>query len=126
MEMWNKATLRQGIPNLFDQSTINAYKECQINDPQYPNFNWMDYGFRTSPVNKHNLSVSGGTKNTHFYTHLGFLDQDGIVIGHNYKKYTGQINLDTKINSFITLVLMLVWQLAIEKNPGFMIPTSSY
>lgn len=102
MEMWNYAHERQGIPNLFDQSVIDAYKNASPGDAQYPNFDWMDYGFNTATVQKHSLSANGGTDKTHFYANLSYYDQPGVVIGHDFKKYSGQLNFDAKISKYIT------------------------
>lgn len=102
MEMWNSAHKRQGIANLFDQSVIDAYRNAGPNNPSYPNFNWVDHCINPAPVHRHNLSASGGNEKVHFYANLGYFDQEGVVIGHDYKKYTGQINVDAKINNRIT------------------------
>ncbi|GGW42111.1 SusC/RagA family TonB-linked outer membrane protein [Arenibacter certesii] len=98
MEMWNSAHTRQGIPNLFTSEQINAYKNASPGDSKFPNFNWLDHSIRSTPVQKHNLSVSGGTEKTNFYANIGYYDQEGIVIGHDFKKYSGQIKIDTKIS----------------------------
>ena len=117
MEMWNTAHQRQGIPNLFSQSQIDSYRNAPPNDPMHPNFNWLDYCIRTVPVYRHNLSVSGGNEKTHFYANLGYFDQEGIVIGHNYKKYTGQLNLDTKVTDKLTFGANISMAVGDRKEP---------
>lgn len=117
MEMWNKAHLRQGIPNLFEQSTIDAYKNAAPNDPQYPNFNWVDYVFRNTPAVRNTVVLSGGTERSRFYAQLGVYDQQGMVIGHNFRRYTGQLNFESKLNDWLTFGTNLYLTMGKRKEP---------
>ncbi|MFD1079680.1 TonB-dependent receptor plug domain-containing protein, partial [Longispora fulva] len=44
---------------------------------------WTDYFFRTGTTKTHNLSMSGGSAKTRFYTSLAYYDQEGIGIRSN-------------------------------------------
>ncbi len=58
------------------------------------NTNWEKKGFnndaRTSALD---LSATGGTDKTKFYLSLGYINQDGIIIGNRLKRISGRINL---------------------------------
>jgi TonB-linked SusC/RagA family outer membrane protein len=49
--------------------------------------NWQDEVYRTAPISKINVAVSGGSKNTTYNLSAGYLDQQGILINSGYKAY---------------------------------------
>src|SRR5690606_11721592 len=59
MELYNQAAERSGVAFRYDQEDIQRYRHA-LNDPQYPNFNSLDYYFNAAPVINHSLSMSGG------------------------------------------------------------------
>ena len=62
---------------------------------------WIDAIFRTALTHNHDLSISGGSKNTQASLSLGFLDQDGTMIETWYKRYTGRLTVDLKVNEHL-------------------------
>ncbi len=58
---------------------------------------WYDVILRTASQQNHNLSLAGGTdKMTHFLN-IGYLDEDGIIIKNNFKRFTLRLNSDYKL-----------------------------
>ena len=55
---------------------------------------WQSELFRNAWAANHQLSLSGGTKQSRYYTSLGYLDQDGIMISSGIKKYNVLLKLD--------------------------------
>lgn len=49
------------------------------------NTDWMEEAFRSAIMYNYDLSISGGNKKTKYYTSLGYLDQEGVVIGTGLK-----------------------------------------
>ncbi|WP_421804436.1 SusC/RagA family TonB-linked outer membrane protein [Flagellimonas sp.] len=58
---------------------------------------WQNEVFRSAPISSHNLSASGGSEKTSFYASLNYFNQEGVVKNSGIKRYTGRINIDTKI-----------------------------
>jgi TonB-linked SusC/RagA family outer membrane protein len=97
MTMYNAAKERVGLPPLYTQEQIDAYKNPS--DPvQYPNFNWTDHYFNPATVINHNLRFSGGNERTNYSISLGYLDQDGVLPVFNYKRYNAIININSQVN----------------------------
>ena len=71
------------------------------------NTDWVGTVFESSTMQKHSLSFRGGNDRGNLYVSLGYLDNDGIVTGHNdtYKRLTGAINSDYKIKDWLTVGL---------------------
>src|SRR5690606_3066513 len=103
MELWNEANERSGKAKYFTQEEIDAFRN-NPNDPvNYPNFDWVDYMFKTAVVQNHHISVSGGGDKTTFNLALGYLDQGGIVDMYDYKRYNFLFSIDTRINNWLTI-----------------------
>lgn len=100
MTMYNAAKERVGLPALYTQEQIDAYKN-PTDKAQYPDFNWSDHYFNPATVINHNLRFSGGNEKTNYSISLGYLDQDGVLPSFNYKRYNAIINLNTQVNKRI-------------------------
>lgn len=62
---------------------------------------WQDLIFRKAMVQNYQLAVSGGSKDVKYYVSGNYFDQDGIIIGSNFKKYALRTNLDARISEKI-------------------------
>lgn len=61
----------------------------RLYDPE----NWEDYAFQTSARTENNLTISGGTGKTTYYTNIGYLSDKGYSINSDFERYTGRLNL---------------------------------
>ncbi len=58
------------------------------------NTDWQDEIFRVAPISNYNLSLSGGSDKLKSFISLGIFNQDGNLIGQEFNRYNGRINLD--------------------------------
>lgn len=70
-----------------------GWSAAQFTELRKVNTNWNDYVFRKGKTQTHNLSLSGGSEKTTFFTSLGYYDEEGITIGTGFKKYNGRVNV---------------------------------
>jgi len=63
--------------------------------------NWQDEIFRTAPIRNYQLSFSGGNDKTTYYVSGGYMDQQGVVLGSDYKRYSFKLNLESKVSNRI-------------------------
>jgi len=104
MNMYNTARINSGLTDtsqLYTPAEINAYA-THPNDPMYPNTNWLPYLFRTGTTQTHNLTFSGGNDKTTYNINFGYVDENGIMRGFDYKKYNFRTNIQSKVNDHIT------------------------
>ncbi|WP_297766015.1 TonB-dependent receptor [uncultured Muriicola sp.] len=59
---------------------------------------WQEVFFNGGAVTSHSFSARGGTEDTKFSTSLRFLGDEGVVITDDYKLYTGNAKIDTKLS----------------------------
>ena len=85
-------------------------------EPGLINTDWIDQGFRSAPISNYALSISGGNDKTSYYTSLGYFDQEGVVIGTDFKRYSAAINLESKINDKVKFGINLKPSYSIENS----------
>ncbi|NGM61231.1 SusC/RagA family TonB-linked outer membrane protein [Sphingobacterium sp. SGG-5] len=60
-----------------------------------PNTDWYDEITRTAGFRQYNLSINGGSTNFTYFLSLGYLDQEGIILNSNLKRYAMRVNLNS-------------------------------
>jgi TonB-linked SusC/RagA family outer membrane protein len=66
------------------------------------NTNWQDVMFRTAPIQQHQISISGGNQKSRFFASAGYFDQEGVLIGTNYKRGNVRLNSDHQVTKAIS------------------------
>lgn len=76
--------------NIIWRGNVNPYKEALL---------------KSSPMQKHNLSLSGGNENTSYYGSLGYQNQDGLykINTDNLKRYNALLNVSSKVNNWFKM-----------------------
>jgi TonB-linked SusC/RagA family outer membrane protein len=65
--------------------------------------NYQDVTFRDANKMEYDLSLSGGNDKFVYYAGLGSLNQEGIVLGTDYKQYSALLNTTYKISNQLSL-----------------------
>lgn len=63
---------------------------------------WIDEVTRDASIQNYELSLSGGDEKTKYYLSGNYFDQEGIIIGSEYKRYSTRLNLDHNVNEKLT------------------------
>ena len=71
-------------------------------NPTYPNADtdWAKEWIQNAPMWNLNASISGGGENSTFSTSIGYLDQTGMTIYSDYKRYNFRVNSSYKKGIF--------------------------
>ncbi len=62
---------------------------------------WQDELFQSAPMQKHQVSLSGGSDKTVYYLSGEYLDQNGIALGSGFNRYSLRLNLDNKAKEWL-------------------------
>nr|WKN40110.1 TonB-dependent receptor [Tunicatimonas sp. TK19036] len=65
--------------------------------------NWQRELFQQAPLNKHQLSLSGGGENTTYYLSGEYFDQEGIAIGSQFERYGVRLNVENQTREWLKL-----------------------
>jgi TonB-linked SusC/RagA family outer membrane protein len=68
-----------------------------------PDINHLEAIFRRGFIHNQTLSVSGGSEELTYLISGNLFEQEGIIIGSQYQKYSGRISLNSKVNDFIKI-----------------------
>ncbi|MBX2924631.1 MAG: TonB-dependent receptor [Chitinophagaceae bacterium] len=68
---------------------------------------WIDLVTRNGRTQQHNISVTGGTKNTKYLVSGNYFDQQGIISNSAMKRYSFRGNLDQQFNQYVKLGISL-------------------
>ena len=90
---------------LYDEAGLNTANDNGSSyTPEYPDpeslgegTDWQDEIYRTAPMQNYQLSASGGNKNTQYALSGNYYNQDGVIIGSDFKRYSFRANLDHSI-----------------------------
>ncbi len=88
-EIWAKRLLMQGtaLTNFLGGQT----------------FDWYDHSFRTGTNQDYNISASGASDQMNYYMSLGYLSNEGVAKGNEYKAIRANIKVEGKINNWLEL-----------------------
>ncbi|MBB6462760.1 SusC/RagA family TonB-linked outer membrane protein [Flammeovirga kamogawensis] len=78
---------------------FQKYGDVDINgDPFTTDTDWINEAFRKGAVQNYQLTASGGTEKTKHYVSLGYYNQDGILKGSDFERYSARVNMDNQVN----------------------------
>ena len=67
--------------------------------------NWQDAIFQTAFQHSHQISAQGGTEKIQYYISGSYMNQEGTIIGSNFKRFSAKVNLDAQLKSWLKLGL---------------------
>ncbi|HEY9045067.1 MAG TPA: TonB-dependent receptor [Ohtaekwangia sp.] len=65
--------------------------------------NWQKELYKTAPLMKHQLSLSGGREETTFYLSGEYLNQNGIITGSGFDRGSLRLNIDNQTRKWLKL-----------------------
>ena len=80
----------------FSQSAINSLGKGT---------DWQDLVFHKAPIKTSALNVSGGNEKTQFSISGNIFEQDGIIIGSNYNRYSLHTNVNHEVSKKFSVTL---------------------
>ncbi len=110
----------QQLPKKLDMMNLREYAAYQVSiadevdginlnerflDPSLlgEGTDWQDEVFRTAPIQSHQLSISGGEDKFKYAISGGYFNQDGIIVGSGFERYTTRINLDAQVKEWFSV-----------------------
>lgn len=93
-----------GRPDVGDP----GYSVNYLIPEQYVNWDgtdtdWLDLIFSSAVMQNYDLSVGGGTDITRYFLSAGYLNQEGVLDGSSFDRYTLKLNLTQDLSDRITV-----------------------
>ncbi|MBA7569168.1 TonB-dependent receptor P3 [subsurface metagenome] len=114
---YNTYFAHQSLPNRLDMLNLPQYSEYQnqisdeLNqtpnekyaDPSLlgPGTDWQSEVFRNAWSQSHQISVTGGREKMDYAVTGSYFNQDGIIIGSGFERFTGRVNVNTQVKKWL-------------------------
>lgn len=85
----------------FSYSEALGRKRTLADYDYIPYYNWQDEVYRGAPMTSHNVSLSGGSKNTRYSSSISYYNQQGVIINSSYESLKARLTLDQNITKAI-------------------------
>jgi TonB-linked SusC/RagA family outer membrane protein len=89
MTLMNEQAISKGNPPVYSEEEIK-------NNPI--DTDWQKEVFRKAPTFDLGLSIRGGTQKSRYYISGNYFNQEGIIIGSDFRRYNLMMNYDYRIN----------------------------
>ncbi|MES1214292.1 MAG: TonB-dependent receptor [Bacteroidota bacterium] len=85
------------VDDLFDQLGFNSPAD----------YNWLDLVKRKGQQQQVNVSASGGDQRTQFFISGGFFNQQSMIIGSDFKRYSANFNIKHQVDKRLSMGISL-------------------
>ncbi len=85
---------------------------------------WQEEMLRTAPIQRHNLTFSGGNEKLRYSFSGNYFDQVGVIKGSDVKKFTLRSNVDAELNKRVTITNSLIIARQVQNNIGDVLPAA--
>ncbi|GAB3985540.1 TonB-dependent receptor [Spirosoma daeguense] len=89
-QLYNEQAVNDKLTPYFTQAQIDAFGQ---------GFDWQDLVFQKAPMKTASLNISGGNDKTQFSLSGSTFNQEGIIQGSNYNRYSLRANINHSISS---------------------------
>jgi len=102
---WNRLDMlnaRQWMEYRNDLTNSTVFTEEQMGNITIDT-DWQNVIFRTAPINSYEISALGGSEKTKYFIGGTMFKQTGILIGTDYKRLNGRVNIDQELSDKFTI-----------------------
>lgn len=107
------------------QQWARLQKDYFLNKPGYNDeqiaqlgegYDWQNAVLQTGITQNHSISVSGGNGQTQYFISANYLNQDGIILNSGFERFTGRINLNSKLSETVSFGINLTANNSIQNS----------
>jgi TonB-dependent starch-binding outer membrane protein SusC len=111
----NEGLTNAGTPP--NNTTRGFYTQTDANG-QLVDTRWYDYIFQTGFSQNHNLNLSGANEKTNYFFSVGTTKQEGMLKNNTFNRITGRMNVDHKVNSWLSFGGNFSYSNSINRAPN--------
>ena len=119
MIAWNRQTKRLDLMNLREYAEYyNSYATVgeasyvgNYSDPSIlgKGTNWQDAVFQTAFQHSHQVSANGGSDKVQYYVSGSYMDQEGTIIGSEFRRMSFRANLDAQLKKWLKMSVSVTY-----------------
>ena len=118
-ELIREGELNNQLPFTFTEEEVQLFKDGT--DPDYPNEDWYAATLKKSSImQQHTLSVSGGNEKAKYFLSAGFLSQEGLFRSGDLKfeRYNVRSNVDVQVSKNLKASFDLGFRNELSESPS--------
>lgn len=82
----------------------NSYDADGVWHPEWVQYNdWMGHALQTAPIHNHEVSARGGSDKIQIAATATYFNQEGVVKGQDYSRYSVRFNFDWQLNDRVKI-----------------------
>lgn len=81
-------------------------------------YNHLDAIMRTALRQNYSMSIRGGSQKIKYIVSGDYLDQKGIVMGSNFKRYSGRVSVNADLKKWLSLSVNVNPSYSSKRDPG--------
>jgi len=102
LDDWRAYDALTGTPEEVWLLRIGLFEKERANYAKGRTYDWFRNSFQHGLQQNYNVSFSGRNKDViNYYISLGYLNNEGIVVGDKYRAYRSNIKVDGKVNKWL-------------------------
>ncbi|WP_215225051.1 SusC/RagA family TonB-linked outer membrane protein [Echinicola shivajiensis] len=109
---------REAILGGFDRNYMYDERWMQEGYPGLMLVDWQDHLFRKGLVQNYQLNASGGNEFVKYFISGDYMDQEGIAVGVDYKRYSARANVEVQASDKLKFGLNLNPSYSSLDDPG--------
>ncbi|MBC6607615.1 TonB-dependent receptor [Hymenobacter sp. BT188] len=133
-EIINDNWVRSGPGRTASQTTAERQAILKVNNivpaqmiderwfqPGHPGLqyiDWQDEAFRTGRTQSYQVGASGATDNVNYFISGNYTDQQGMMVGLGYKRYSARANVEVKASNKLRFGLNVTPTYSVTNDPG--------
>ncbi|GAB2943606.1 TonB-dependent receptor [Hymenobacter coalescens] len=79
---------------------------------------WQDEAFRTGQTQSYQVAASGAANNVNYYISGNYTNQEGMMVGLGYKRYSARANVEVKASDKLKFGVNMTPSYSVTKDPG--------
>lgn len=104
---WDRDQFRSSAPTIYNpaENVDNRgyyYTAEEFAAVKGRNYNWLDKYWSSAITTKHNVNLSGGTKDVKYFTGLSYFQQEGNISDLNVEQYSFRVGVEAKLVAGLT------------------------
>ncbi|PWD97555.1 SusC/RagA family TonB-linked outer membrane protein [Marinilabilia rubra] len=107
------------------QLNPNAQLGYNDGDYYYVPDDWADETFQNNPRQEYNVSISGGNEKQSYYMSFGYLNDQGVISGSGFERFSGRLKGDYEITDWLNVGANFNYNNITSDYPGEQVNTSS-
>lgn len=108
-QLKNEAYINSGKTPLYTDTQIAALGKGT---------DWQSEAYGNAPIQNHQLNISGGDLKTRYSISASYFEQQGILLGTDFNRYTVKTNLESNLNSRLNVGLNVNASVSKSNNGG--------